>query len=267
MKATQPGTSWPAVIGIALVAAALGFMYFGMRGITLWVPVAVVLTIALHWLPRRFQRGALVLALLVAAVAFGHASTLGWSDAAGPDGTRYKVSPIGLADVSASRQPVSPVTTCRWYLADAPDGTRYKASPLGLVQVLQPRQPVSPVSACRWYYADARVPRCAMVPGADVARRQLLAVFPLVCLAIAACLLGVLVQLRGKARPGEMDRGSGLLAAGAAIVSLLLFSGSVDVALQDLASLHVGIGGSLGMMEMTLAILLCLAVCTAPAKA
>ena len=230
MKATQLKAQLPAVIGIALVAAALGYIYFGLRGITLWVPVALVITAALHLLLRRFQRSAMALALLVAAVAFGHASTIGWGGANGPDGTRYQASPIGL------------------------------------VHVATPHQSASPVAACRWYLADAQTPRCAMVPGANVARRQLLAVFPLVGIAVAACLLGVLAQWRGRSRPGEVDRGSGLLAAGAAFLSLLLFSNSAGVALQDLAPLHVWTGGSLGMMEMILAILLCLAVGTAPAR-
>lgn len=230
MTAMQLRAQWPAVFGVAVVAAVLGFMYFGMRGLTLWVPIAVVVTMALHMLPAGFRRGAMALALLVAAGAFGHASTLGWAG------------------------------------ANAPDGTRYKASPIGVVHVLQPREPVSPVSVCRWYFDDARAEPCAMVPGAVGARRQLLAVFPLVCLAITACLLGVLAQWRGRSRPGEVDRGSGLLAAGAGFLALWLFSRSVDVALPELVRLNVGTGGSLGVMEMTLGILLCLAVATAPAK-
>lgn len=230
MNTTRQRTISPAVIGIALVAAALGHVYFGMRGLTLWVPVAVIVTVALHLLHRHFPRATMTLALLAAAVVFGHASTLGWAG------------------------------------ANAPDGTRYKASPIGLLHVREPRKPVSPVSECRWYLADAHIRPCAKAAGADDARRQLLAVFPLVCLSVLACVLGALAQWRRRSRAVEVDRGPGLLAAGSGLLALWLFSRSVDVALPELVALNVGTGGSLGVMEMMFAILVCLAAGTAPSR-
>jgi len=98
-----------------------------------------------------------------------------------------------------------------------------------------------------------------MAPGGDVAYRQLLAVFPLVCSTIVVCLIASVAQCRQAWRRRFPRR---VAACGAAVLSALalwLFSRSLGPALAVLAPLDVGTGGTLGTMEVTAATLLCLA--------
>ena len=148
------------VAGVAAAAAGLGYWLFGSLGVALWVPLAASATLLIHFV-RRFVAGlAMAAPLLIAGAALYDASTLAWGG------------------------------------ADSPDGTRYKASPIGLSHVLSPRQPVSPTVNCRWHFAGGDAGLCAMAPGAELAYRQLLAVFPLVCGAITVCLIASVAQCR-----------------------------------------------------------------------
>jgi hypothetical protein len=52
-----------------------------------------------------------------------------------------------------------------WGAADAPDGTRFKVSPLGLSHVLRPHETISPTEECRWSKSDPQV-LCAIRPEA-----------------------------------------------------------------------------------------------------
>jgi hypothetical protein len=212
-----------AVAAVAVVAAGLGYWLFGPLGVALWVPLTASATFILYLL-RGLSRGlAMVVPLLLAGAALYDASTLGWGG------------------------------------ADAPDGTRYKASPVGLSHVLSPRQPVSPTVNCRWYFASGDADLCAMAPGAEAAYRQLLAVFPLICLSIVVCLIGCLGQCRRSWRLRFPHRVVAGTAAVLPALALWLFSRSLGPALAVLAHLEVGTGGTLGTMEVTAAILLCLA--------
>ena len=208
------------VIAVSFAAACLGYWLFGRPGAALWGAIAASIALVLSFLRASAPRLSIVVPLLLAGFAMGHASNLGWGG------------------------------------AEAADGTRYKASPIGLSHVLKPWQQVSATEDCRWYLAGSRYPRCAMAVDAGPAQWQLMSVFPLVCLGILMCLLGTL----GQRRAWQVSiRWTAWLAAAIATLALVMFSGSVAAALQDLRKLDVGIGGTLGVMEMTLAIVLCLA--------
>jgi hypothetical protein len=212
-----------ALAGVVIIAAGLGYWLFGPLGVALWVPLAVSATF-IRYLLRGFAPGpVMAVSLLLAGVALYDASTLAWGG------------------------------------ADAPDGTRHKASPIGLSHVLSPRQPISPTVNCRWYFASGDAGLCAVAPGAEGAYRQLLAVFPLICLSIVVCLIGCLGQCRRSWRLRFPHRVVAGTAAVLPALALWLFSRSLGPALAVLAHLEVGTGGTLGTMEVTAAILICVA--------
>jgi hypothetical protein len=213
--------AWP-VAGVAVAAAALGYWLFGLRGVVLWVPLGTSATLLLRLLGRRAPGLAIAVPLLIAAAALFDASTLGWGG------------------------------------ADAPDGTRYKASPVGLSHVLSPHQPVSPTVDCRWHLTSGDADLCAMAPGAEGEYRQLRAVFPLVSLAITVSLVGAVAQCRHAWRRRFPHRVAACAVAVLSALALWLFSRSLGPAVAVLADLDVGTGGTLGTMEVTAAILLCL---------
>jgi len=216
---------WWSIAAVALPAAWLGYWLFGMLGVALWVPLAVLATVLLHFLRGSAPSLAMAVPLLIAGAALYDASTLGWGG------------------------------------ADAPDGTRYKASPIGLSHVLSPHEPVSPTVDCRWYFAggDEDAELCAMAPGAEVAYRQLLAVLPLLCVGIIVCFVGSMAQCRQAWRRWFPHRVALFTTAVLPLLALWLFSRSLGPALSVLVHLDVGTGGTLGTMEVTGTILLCLA--------
>jgi len=208
---------------VALVAAALGYLLFGPLGVALWAPLAVTVTLLLYLL-RGFSPGlAMAAPLLLAAAALYDSADLAWGG------------------------------------ADAADGTRFKVTPLGLTHVLSPRQTVSPTVQCRWYFGNGDADLCAPAPGATAAYGQLLAVFPLLCLSIAVCVLGSLGQCRRSWRLRFPHRTVAATATVLPGLALWLFSRSVGPALAVLAPLEAGAAATLGTMEVTAAIVLSLA--------
>jgi hypothetical protein len=83
-----------------------------------------------------------------------------------------------------------------WGGGDAPDGTRFKVSPVGISHVLQPHQPVSPTVDCFWSPPSGNAELCATAPGAAVAFRGLRVVstLPLVAAALALASAATLVR-------------------------------------------------------------------------
>lgn len=145
---------------VALVAAGLGYWLFGPLGVALWVTVAASVTFLLSLL-RGFSPGlAMAIPLLLAGAALYDSTDLAWGG------------------------------------ADAQDGTRYKATPIGLIHVLAPVQTVSSTVQCHWYFGNGDADLCAPAPGAAASYGRLLAVFPLICVSIAVCVLGSLGQCR-----------------------------------------------------------------------
>lgn len=212
-----------AIAPVAVVAAGLGYLLFGPLGVALWAPLAVTVTFLLFLL-RGFSPGlAIAVPLLLAGAALYDSTDLTWGG------------------------------------ADAPDGTRYKATPIGLTHVLSPGQTVSPTVQCRLYLGNSDADLCVPAPGATAAYWQLLAVFPLVCLSIAVCLLGSLGQCRPRWRLQFPHRTVAATATVLPALALWLFSRSVGPALAVLAPLEAGTAATLGTMEVTAAIVLCLA--------
>lgn len=212
-----------AVATVALVAAGLGYLLFGPLGVVLWAPLAVTVTLLLYLL-RGFSPGlAMAVPLLLAGAALYDSADLAWGG------------------------------------ADAADGTRYKVTPIGLIHVLSPGQTVSPTVQCRWYFGNGNADLCAPAPRATAAYKQLLAVFPLICLSIAVCVLGSLGQCRKSWRLRFPHRTVAATATVLPALALWLFSRSVGPGLAVLAPLEAGTAATLGTMEVTAAIVLCLA--------
>ena len=215
---------WP----VALTGSFMGHWMFGLRGSLLFAAIGVSVSLVFRLVS--LVRPGLVagLGMVLAAALFHSASTLGWG------------------------------------AADAPDGTRYKASPVGLSHVLTPRQPVSKTTDCGWHRAAGYPAPCAVANGGEQAFRQLLTVYPLVLLAALLCGLGAVMSLRLQWRLHVSQRLIAACAAFAGLLAVVLFAGSIDRALAPLAGLSVGIGGTLGTMQLTAAVLLCFAVWVSP---
>jgi hypothetical protein len=210
-----------AVVVTVIVAAGLGYWLFGALGVALWVPVAVFSSVVLQLLGRVSFGLAMSASLLFAAAALYDSSTLTWGG------------------------------------ADAPDGTRYKISPIGITHVLSPHQTMSPTAKCSWYFPGGDSELCAATPGSAGAYRQLLAIFPLLCAGIGICLVGCLGQCRRRWRLSFPHRAIAYTGAALPVIALWLFSRSPGPALAVLRDLETGVGGTLGTMEVTAAVLLC----------
>jgi hypothetical protein len=194
---------------------------FGVSGLLLFMGTGLVIPFAFGLLPRG-RRVAAAVALFVAALALYSASALGWGG------------------------------------ADAPDGTRYKASPVGLSHVLTPHQAVSQTVDCGWHARSGYTVACRVAVGGESAFRQLRAVYPLVMVATACCLLGAVVCVLPVPRLQRYQTAFPACASLCAVVAVALFARSLATALEDLRGLSVGTGGTLGTMQLTAAVLLCL---------
>jgi hypothetical protein len=211
---------------VAVVGAALGWWMFALRGSLLFGAVGAAAALATGLAGARWPRLAIGAALLLASILLFDASTLGWG------GT------------------------------DAPDGSRYKASPVGLSHVLTPQAPTSETIDCGWHDASGYTADCA-VADADAFRR-LRAVYPLVIAAVILGLGGAGLGLDSAARARRMQRSLAAATVLSAIAAIVLFAGSLRPALTELVALPVGVGGTLGTMELSLAVLVSLAAALEP---
>jgi hypothetical protein len=141
-----------------------------------------------------------------------------------------------------------------WGAADAPDGTRYKVSPVGLSHVLHPHQSVSPTEDCRWGAAEPRR-LCALEPGAQGAALGLRLVPRLIQVAAAIALTGALIWLLPHRRELALLRTlTVLLPALLSGVALALFTWAVPRASLVLGQLSFGVGGTKATLELALLI-------------
>ncbi len=218
---------WPGAL-VILAGAVLGYWMFHVRGAALFAAGGAAAVGLFRLAGSHAWRFAAAGALVLAALALRSASTLGWAG------------------------------------ADVPDGTRYKASPVGLSHVLTPHRLTSRTVDCGWHEASGYTAPCQVASGGGAAFRQLTTVYPIVLLAVLLCVAGAVLSLR----PGRRLRGAQRLAAGsaalAALLAVALFATSVERALAPLAGLSVGVGGTLGTMQLAAAVLLCLATCLSP---
>lgn len=140
-----------------------------------------------------------------------------------------------------------------WGGGDAADGTRYKISPIGLSHVLKPHQTVSPAENCRWYFGGPELEPCRIAAGGAAAFGRLRLVVPLGGVTIALCLIGiglVLTARRGQATSLVVAGLAILLPA----LMMWIFARSAEAALADLAGTGFGLAATLGTMEMMWAI-------------
>ncbi len=224
MKARMKLTgSWQLVASM-LAGAALGWWMFHYRGAALFAGIGLATVLAFRAFSHFSHRFAAALALASAALALHASATLGWG------GT------------------------------DVPDGSRFKASPVGLSHVLTPDRPESRTVDCGWYRASGYPAPCEI--GDPGAFARLRAVYPLLLVAALLSLGGAAFAMSRAQRARMMVpalAGAGGLAA---FAGLALFAASVRPALAAIAELPVGVGGTLGTMELALALLLSLTVAT-----
>lgn len=215
-------------LAVVLAGAGLGWWMFGVRGAAMFAAAGGVIVAGFLLAGARVPGVAAALALVLAAAALHAASTRGWGG------------------------------------ADAPGRTRYKASPVGLSHVLTPHQLESRTEDCGWHAASGYPAPCTIARGGEAAFRRLRAVYPLVLLAALLAAAGAAMSLRPAWRLRAPQRLAAAAAALAALLSVGLFAGSAARALAPLAGLPFGVGGTLGTMQLSLALLLCLATCLAP---
>jgi hypothetical protein len=149
-------------------------------------------------------------------------------------------------------------STLNWGGAGAPDGTRYKVSPVGILHVLQPRQTVSPFVWARWSPEMGAPALRAVAPGGEGAYVLLKLIYPALRVAFWLALIGAALALL----PLRCRRRKALLAlfpAGAALTTLaavVMFINIPPRALAVLAPLEFGFGGTLGGILVGIAPLL-----------
>jgi hypothetical protein len=135
---------------------------------------------------------------------------------------------------------------------------------VGLSHVLTPHQLTSRTVDCGWYAASGYVEPCAVASGGEAAFGRLRMVYPLVLLAVLMCVAGAVLSLRPAWRLRGAHRRAACAAAVLALLAVALFAGSVGAALAALQGVSMGTGGTLGTMQLSTAVLLCLAVCLSP---
>ncbi|HEU4828399.1 MAG TPA: hypothetical protein VFT04_04315 [Gemmatimonadales bacterium] len=212
--------AWRPALILMAAGAALGWWMFHHRGAALFALVGLAVAFGFQMLARHSSRLAVAIALAGSALALHSSSTLGWA------GT------------------------------DVPDGSRFKASPVGLSHVLTPDRLESETMDCGWYAASNYPTACDVAD--ERAFVRLRAVYPLILAAAGLSLAGAAaaaLRSRRGATAGRLAGGAGLIALG----GLVLFALSVRPALAPIADLPVGVGGTLGTMQLSLALLLCFA--------
>jgi hypothetical protein len=142
--------------------------------------------------------------------------------------------------------------TLGWGSAVAPDGTRFKISPIGLSHVLQPDQAVSPTRDCRWSPQSGEKELCKVRPGGESAYRQLRSVGLIVETGFWFCILAALL---GFLRPG-LPAARAVFSIGALVaapVAMSLFAISVPEAIAALHELPFELSATRATMQLLLA--------------
>lgn len=160
--------------------------------------------------------------------------------------------------LGAAALAVNHSSTLNWGGAGAPDGTRYKVSPVGILHVLQPGQTVSLLVWSRWSPEMGAPALRAVAPGGEGAYVLLKLIHPALRGAFWLALIGAAIVLL----PMRFRWSRVLLAlfpAGAALTTLaavVLFITIPPRALAVLAPLEFGYGGTLGVLLVSIAPLL-----------
>lgn len=153
---------------------------------------------------------------------------------------------------AASLHPTAPLA---WGGADAPDGTRFKVSLVGLSHVLDLHRTVSPSRDCRWAPPSGDAELCRVAPEGEAAFIRLRAVLPALRLAVGLCVVAAGLSLSRRA-PIRLRLAATLAAAAAPALVMLLFATSAGAALSVLRPLHFGLAATRATMQAMLAMLL-----------
>ena len=144
-----------------------------------------------------------------------------------------------------------------WGAADAPDGTRFKVSPVGLSHVLQPHQTVSADVKCGWSPPSGVAELCRVAPGGAAAHGRLRTVRPVLLGTVALAVTAALLAVAGAPLGIRLAASAG--AAAGPVLALLLFATSVDRAILVLSTIPFGLAAALGTMLVGVAVVLALA--------
>ncbi len=144
-----------------------------------------------------------------------------------------------------------------WAGADAPDGTRFKISLVGISHVLEPRTTVSPTRDCRWRPPSGDAELCRVRTGGETAWRRLRLLEPALWIAIGMCVIAAVMSAAGVGPRGARI-GVILLAAGIPAGLMLAITPTVEAALAALEGVEVGLAATLATMQAMLTMLLAL---------
>lgn len=155
---------------------------------------------------------------------------------------------------------VHDASTLGWGGADAPDGTRYKVSPVGIAHVLDPRAAASPTVRASWAPEAGDSALRAVAPGGEAAYARLRKSYPTLRASLWPAVLGALFAAVPRRRAWHRALAFGLpaVAAAAVVAGMVLFLANAQRALAVLAPLEFGWGGTLGYLEASAAPLLLL---------
>jgi hypothetical protein len=209
---------------VVLIGAAIGYQMFGVRGALLFGGLSATILLFTRVLARFSRRIAVSTTFALAAAAIYPALTLGWGG------------------------------------GEAADGSRYKASPVGLSHVLTPQQPTSETVDCGWYEASGYVAACAVATDGGTAFTLLKVVYPLAGVACVAAIIAAALAMFSRHSYRRVRIASGITLASMLTGAIIVFASSLTRALAALDGVPVGVGGSLGTMLVSTAVLLSLAI-------
>ena len=134
-----------------------------------------------------------------------------------------------------------------WGAADAPDGTRYKVSPLGVSHVLKPHQTISPTEDCRWSDAAAA---CRLRAEAPLAASTLRLVPWLLRVAALLTLMGAVAWLLPGRAFRQAGMVAVVLPPALGLLALGMFAWAVPQASVTLGRLPFGVGGTKATLQL-----------------
>jgi len=143
--------------------------------------------------------------LLTAALCAHQASTRGWGSALGPDSTRYRLAPNGIAHLAA-------------------DG--------------------STLATCRWFPLHGADPLCQAASGAEPRFQRLTYAYPALQSGAWLSFLAMLVLALAGPQASRLIRTLAALATGASMLGILLVLSGAPAGAAALVGLSFGFGGT-----------------------
>lgn len=101
---------------------------------------------------------------------------------------------LSAAALFLSALAVQQAATAPWGEGSAPDGTRFRLSPIGLSHVVTPQDPGAPTVECRWWPRIGEASLCAPAPGGERAYARLRLAYPALQVALWLSIAALLLQ-------------------------------------------------------------------------